>query len=468
MPTPDLRRLLVIEDDPASQRLMRAIFSTEGFEVTVVGDGAQGVETAAAEPFELVLCDLQLPGLDGLQVLEQLKASQPKLPVVMVTAQHDPKPAVRAVRLGAFDYLTKPIDHDEVVLVVRRALEARALEREVQSLRARLGGGQALVAQMGPSAAVRALAEQVTTVAASQFTVLVLGETGAGKELVAQALHRESTRSAAPLVAIDCGAIPEALLESELFGHERGAFTGAERRRAGRFELAKGGTVFLDEIGNLPLQLQSKLLRVLESRQLQAVGASEGAALDVRFVAATNDDLQVKVQTGHFRADLYFRLAQYTLQVPPLRARRSDVRHLAQRFLDEAAVELKRPVQGFAPGAFEALERHGWPGNVRELRNVVRRAVLQTKSGQVGRDEVRALLGEQAESHARPGPRAGGRTLRQVAEEAARAAEAEAIREALEAARGNKAQAARALRTDYKTLHLKLKQLGIRARDFSP
>ncbi len=467
MKAPDPGRLLVVEDDGPSQRLMKALFEAEGFEVDVAGEGPAALEAVAARAPDLVLCDLELPGLDGVEVVTRLKASHPTLPVVMVTAQHDPKLAVRAIRAGAYDYLTKPVDQDEVVLVVRRALEARALELEVAELRARLASGGGLAAQMGPSAQVRELAEQIGAVAASGFTVLVLGETGAGKELVAQALHRESPRRAAPFVAVDCGAIPEALLESELFGHERGAFTGADRRRAGRFELAKGGTVFLDEIGNLPLQLQAKLLRVLESRQVTAVGAEKGAALDLRFIAATNEDLQVKAESGQFRADLYFRLAQYTVRVPPLRERISDVKYLATRFLEEAALELRRPVHGLAPAALEALERHRWPGNVRELRNVVRRAVLHAKGQEVARDDVRALLGDERDRSAAPA-RAGARSLKQVADDAARSAERDAISEALKAARGNQAAAARALQTDYKTLYVKMKQLGIRARDFTP
>jgi len=460
--------VLVVEDDAPSQRLMRALLTTEGFEVEVAGDGPSALEAVEGREPDVVLCDLQLPGFDGVEVVTRLKASHPAVPVVMVTAQHDPKSAVRAIRAGAVDYLTKPVDHDEVLLVVKRALEARALEREVKELRARVAAGGDLAAQMGPSAAVRELASQVSAVAASDFTVLVLGETGSGKELVAQALHRESRRRAAPFVAVDCGAIPEALLESELFGHERGAFTGADRRRAGRFELAKGGTVFLDEIGNLPLQLQAKLLRVLESRSVTAVGGEKAAALDLRFIAATNEELQAKAEAGQFRPDLYFRLAQYTVRVPPLRERSSDVRYLALRFLEEAAVELRRPVQRFAPAALDALQRHRWPGNVRELRNVVRRAVLHAKGQEVERDDVRPLLGEASGAGAVQSRTGGGRTLKEIAADAAQAAEREAISEALKDARGNQAAAARALRTDYKTLWVKLKQLGIRAKDFSP
>jgi two-component system, NtrC family, response regulator HydG len=310
--------------------------------------------------------------------------------------------------------------------------------------------------------------DAVRTVAPTNFTVLVLGETGTGKELVAQAIHRASERRQQPFIALDCGAIPEALLESELFGHEKGAFTGAERRRAGQFQLAEGGTVFLDEIGNLPIGLQAKLLRVLESRHVQPVGGATATPLDVRFVAASNHDLQERVNAGEFRADLFFRLAQYTIAIPPLRERTGDLAYLAQRFLEEARIELRRPVQEIRPEALDLLVRHRWPGNVRELRNVIRQAVLQTTELAIRRDVVRALVGKPGTAETPVRHAAAGRSLKAIAEEAALAAERQAICETLRSTRGNKSQAARALSVDYKTLHLKMRKLGIRARDFSP
>jgi DNA-binding NtrC family response regulator len=460
--------LLIIDDDDANCRLIKAIFSAEGMDVAAAHDGQSGIDRVRTEPPDVILLDLRLPGLDGLEVLAKLKQEVPALPVVMLTAHQDVKTAVRATQLGAFDYLTKPFHNEEVVVVVRRALQTRALELEVEDLRRQLGAGGGLALQMGPSQKVRELIEQVRTVAGTSFTVLVVGETGSGKELVAQAIHRESERRANPFVAIDCGAIPEQLLESELFGHEKGAFTGAERKKKGRFQLAQGGTFFLDEVGNLPMNLQAKLLRVLESRQVQPVGADSSAVLDVRFVAATNHDLQVRAAEGQFRADLYFRLAQYTITLPALKDRPVDIPYLAHRFLAEVSVELRRPVQQIVPNALELIEAHPWPGNVRELRNVIRQAVLMTKDLMIGRDVVRALLAKPgAERHVVGATRAGA-SLREVAAEAAEAAERRAISEALRSARGNKSQAARALDTDYKTLHLKMKRFGIRGRDFLP
>jgi two-component system nitrogen regulation response regulator GlnG len=464
---PAKRRLLIIDDDAAGCRLLKAIFVPEGFEVLLAHDGEAGLERVAADEPDAVVLDLRLPGIDGIEVLETLRREQPSLPVIMLTAHSDVKTAIRATQLGAADYLVKPVDHEEILFVVRRTLETRALQLEVEDLRRRIGEGGGLVQQMGPSAPVRQVVTQVETVAASNFTVLLLGETGVGKELVAQAIHRQSERRKRPFIALDCGAIPETLLESELFGHERGAFTGADRRKEGRFHLAEGGTLFLDEIGNLPMSLQPKLLRALESRQVQPVGGTKATIADVRFVAATNEDIQARVTAGHFRADLYFRLAQYTISLPPLRDRCADIPYLAQRFLDEVSIELRRPVHQIPADVQALLEKHAWPGNVRELRNVIRQAVLETKDLVLHASLVQRLLGSAAPVE-RGATSAAGRSLKAIADEAARDAERQAIRETLRATRGNKSQAARVLQTDYKTLHLKMKSLGIRARDFSP
>jgi DNA-binding NtrC family response regulator len=457
--------MLVVDDDTASCRLIRAVFEAEGFEVTAAHDAKGGLARAGSGEFEIVVLDLHLPDGNGIDVLTRLRAADATVPVIMLTGHADVKTAVHAIKLGAFHYLTKPMDVEEVVLVVQRALETRALKHEVEDLRRQVDDGAALAAQMGPSSEVATIVEQVRIVAATAFSVLLQGETGTGKELVAQAIHRLSERRGRPFMAVDCGAIPETLLESELFGHEKGAFTGADRRKEGHFRVAEGGTVFLDEVGNLPLSLQAKLLRVLESRKLQALGSTKVTAMDVRFVAATNDDLQARVAAGKFRTDLYFRLAQYSISLPPLRARPSDIAHLARRFLAEVSVELRRPIHEIAPDAIRELERHPWTGNVRELRNVVRQAVLESRDVVLRRAQVQKLLGAPSE----PGDVRGvpaGRVLKQVAEAAARDAEQRLIREVLRETRGNKSRAAKVLCTDYKTLHVKMKAFGIRARDY--
>lgn len=461
------RRLLVVDDDAASCRLVRAIFTAEGYEVNAAGTGQDAIRGVAATLPHIVLLDLQLPDMTGLDVLDQVRQAHPEIPVVMLTAHGDIRTAVRATQLGAADYLTKPIDPDELAIVVRRCVETSALRTEVEDLRRQLGQGGALGSLMGPSREVRAVVDQVQRVAETNFSVLILGETGTGKELVAQAIHRQSDRRTRPFVALDCGAIPEALMESELFGHERGAFTGADKRREGHFRLAEGGTLFLDEVGNLPVALQSKLLRVLESRQLHAVGAAKATELDVRFVAATNEDLLARVTAAQFRMDLYFRLAQYTITLPALRHRSSDIAFLAQRFLAEVSVELRRPVHGIAQDALDLLQRHPWPGNVRELRNVLRRAVLEAPDVVLQRADLERGLGLTKSGSKRTEPDSAPTTLKEVAEAAAREAERTIICDTLRRTAGNKSQAARALQTDYKTLHLKMRQMGIDVKEFT-
>ena len=462
-------KVLVIDDEESNHRLLRKILSPEGFEVITACDGLAGLERVAADAPDLILLDLHMPELDGMGVLDRLRAAGSDVPAVMLTGDTMIRSAVRATQMGAFDYLTKPIDAAEVLRVVRRAVETRVLKAEVADLRRQLGEGGGLALQMGASQPIREVIDQVQTVAVSNFSVLILGETGTGKDLVAQAIHRQSDRRNKPFVAIDCGAIPEALLESELFGHEKGSFTGADRRKKGHFQLAEGGTVFLDEIGNLPLGLQAKLLRALESRQVMAIGATDSTPMDVRFVAATNNDLHARARDGQFRADLYFRLAQYTISLPALRDRPDDIPHLAQRFLEEVSIELKRPVREIAPDAMELLIAHEWSGNVRELRNVIRQSVLEAKDVVLHQTSIRRFLGRTTGTN--PGMKAvtapAGRSLRDAAEEAAREAERQIICETLRTTRGNKTQAARALQTDFKTLHVKMKHLGIQLNDFA-
>jgi DNA-binding NtrC family response regulator len=462
-----MNRLLVIDDDEPSCRLVTAIFRAEGFDVQSAHDGPSGIAAVLKGSPDVVLLDLDLPGMDGMAVLERLRTEAPAVPVVMLTGSIAVEHAVRAIQLGAFNYLTKPMNRAEVVIVVRRAQETSAMRVELEQLRRQAGkmAADTLTSLMGSSAAIRAVVDQVHLVAATPFTVLVYGETGTGKELVCQAVHRLSDRKARPFVALDCGAIPDALLESELFGHEKGAFTGAERRKEGRFRLAEGGTCFLDEVGNLPLSLQVKLLRVLESGQVQSIGADRATPMDVRFVAASNFDLQERVERGGFRSDLYFRLAQYAIRVPSLRDRTEDIPFLTQRFVEEAANDLRHPIEFVKPAALEVLTAYAWPGNVRELRNVVRQAVLQARGLTLDADIVRAVIGETPQAPPEPAGIAGG-SLREIATSAAAAAERHAICAALRTASGNKSAAARALKTDYKTLHVKIKSLAIQPRDW--
>ena len=450
--------------------MMRALFQAEDCEVLLAARGDEALALAKKDPdLGAVFLDLGLPDMGGMQVLESLKKSHPDVPVVILTGDTELPTAVKAIQLGALNYFTKPINTDQILAVLRQALERRALRAEVAELKEQLSEEHQLSRQMGPGPSVARLQAQVAQVAATQFTVLVHGETGAGKEVVARSIHDQSPRAAQPFIALDCGAIPEALLESELFGYEKGAFSGADRKKEGHFVLAQGGTLFLDEIGNLPLGLQAKLLRVLQERQLQPLGSTKKVALDVRFVAASNNDLEKEAQAGRFRQDLFFRLAEFRIGLPALRERLEDLPYLAQRFLEEASVELRRPVRRIEAAAMDLLKEHAWPGNVRELRNVIRQALLQSSGSALEADSVEQLL---KKGPAKPLPFApaldAGLTLRQIGEAGLAAAEQAAVRQALRASQGNILQAARALKTDNKTLHTKLKKYKIRARDFEP
>jgi two-component system nitrogen regulation response regulator GlnG len=400
-----------------------------------------------------------------MEVLAKLRAVGARMPVIVLTAHVDVPKVVEAMRLGAYDYLTKPFLEDELLVRIRNVVERQMLLQEVEALRGEVGSG-GLGDQMGPSEAIRKVAEQVKLVAASGFSVLIEGETGSGKEVVARAIHRQSPRRDKRFVALDCAAMPETLIESELFGYEKGAFTGADRRKKGYFHLADGSTLFLDEIANLPSTIQVKLLRVLQEREVQPLGGSEPLAVDVRVVAASNVPLEAEVREGRFRQDLYYRLNEFALRVPPLRERRDDIVYLARRFLDEVSMELRRPVRDLSPEATEILRGYAWPGNARELKNIVRRAALLS-AGTILPEHLGVLAldaAPPARSSASPAWRSD-LSLRQIAETAAGQAEREAIRQALEAARGNKSEAARLLGTDYKTLHLKMRRYGIPARD---
>jgi two-component system response regulator HydG len=369
---------------------------------------------------------------------------------------------------GAFDYLTKPYKLDELIVLVNRAHEFGALSVKNRLLEQELVRQETPPDFVGRSRQLHEIQALIRKVAPTGSPVLILGESGTGKELVARAIYHYSRRDKSPFLAINCAAIPETLLESELFGHEKGAFTGAERRKEGRFRLAEGGTCLLDEIGNLPLNLQAKLLRVLESGQVQSVGAERATPMDVRFVAASNLDLQERVERGAFRSDLYFRLAQYAIRLPPLRERTDDIPFLTRRFVEEAATDLRRPIECVKPAALDVLTAYTWPGNVRELRNVIRQAVLRTRGLTIDADIVQTLIGETRRASSPESATVAGATLREISANASSAAERHAICDALRAASGNKSAAARALKTDYKTLHVKIKNLAITPGDWRP
>ena len=380
-PPPLARRgtVLVVDDEPGVRASIRVIL--EGTcEVLEAETGADALELLRAREVDLVMLDQRMPGEPGIDVLPRVKAADPSTVVVLATAVHDVRTAVEALKRGAYDYITKPFDVDDILMLVERALEKRALERQVLCLRSALApsglatdGFEGLVGRHPDMVRIYQL---ITQVAATTTTVLITGESGTGKELVARAVHARSGRSAQPFVAINVAAIPETLLESELFGHERGAFTGAVARRLGKFELAHGGTIFLDEIGSLRLDLQTKLLRALQEREIERLGGSRPIPIDVRVLAATNVNLRQAVRDRAFRDDLYYRLSVVPIHVPPLRERREDVPRLVEHFVRKFARESHRDVRGVSAGALDALTRYDWPGNVRELENVIHRAVV--------------------------------------------------------------------------------------------
>ncbi len=365
--------VLVVDDDPGLRESCRLILE-EQFDVVDAADGPQALEILRNTQIDVVLLDVRLPGMDGLEVLEHVKALDEQTEVILVTAVKTVKTAVTAMKLGAFDYLTKPFEEEEVVAVVARALERRALQREVVFLRSELASredGEIV----GQSVEMRKLALLIGQVSRTSATVLVSGESGTGKELIARAIHRQGPRRDKPFVPVNPAAIVESLLESELFGHERGAFTGAYQKKLGKFELAQGGTLFLDEIATLKAELQVKLLRVLQEREIERVGGTRRIPVDVRIIAATNGDLKRAIAGGAFREDLYYRLNVVPIAVPPLRNRRHDVPLLVDHFVRKYNQKFGKRVTGLVPEALAALEDYRWPGNVRELQNVIERAV---------------------------------------------------------------------------------------------
>ena len=367
--------ILVVDDDDAHRGMLRMMLQAWGYSVDEAADGDLAVEAVRAKPYDVVLTDVRMGRMDGIHALRGILDYNPALPVVLMTAYSSVETAVDALRLGAYDYLTKPLDFDALRETLQRAVDHSRMSVENRELRRQLSEAAAGPEILGRSPAVSAMREIIATVAPTEATVLITGESGTGKELVARAVHGASARANKPLVTVNCAALAENLLESELFGHERGAFTGADRRREGRFLQADGGTLFLDEIGEMPLSLQAKLLRALQQGEVQRVGSDSPITVDVRVIAATNRNLREEVEQKRFREDLFFRLNVISIEVPALRERSEDIPLLAAHFLEKFAARNRKNVKGFAPQALDMLRRYSWPGNVRELQNAVERAV---------------------------------------------------------------------------------------------
>jgi DNA-binding NtrC family response regulator len=445
------RTVLIVEDEANMRRVLSALIAHDGFEIAEARDGVEALARIRAGGIDAVLSDLRMPQMNGLELLSEIVRQHPEIPVVLLTAHGTVGSAVEALKQGAFDYLTKPFEPDEVRQVMRKAVHTRALDaRETRAEPAE--DPERLL--HGASPALAEIRRVIERVAATSASVLISGESGTGKEIVARSLHQRSGRAAHAFVKVNCAAIPEGLLESELFGHEKGAFTGASATKPGRFELADGGTLFLDEIGEMPLSAQPKLLRALQEGRFYRVGGTATIEVDVRLIAATNRDLRREVAEGRFREDLYYRLHVVPLALPPLRERRADIPELARFFIARVDRRLGRGVSGLEPGALERLCAHDWPGNLRELENAIERAILLCDGNVIRAGDV--LPDTPADS-----PAGAGTPLRERIRRATRQIEREAILEALRLTDGNVTQAAQRLGLSRRGLQLKMRELEI-------
>lgn len=373
------RKVLIVDDEESVLELLEDVLADEGFQVRRAENGREALDMIARESFDVALMDIRMPEMDGMEALRRIQEQSRKTGVILMTAYATTDVAIQAMKMGAFDYVLKPFDLDEVVMVIKKAVGVQEMAGELDDLRLQLGQVYQPGTIIGSSPAMQEVYKTIGRVAASTATVLIRGESGTGKELVAQAIHFNSNRHQGPLVKLNCAALPESLLESELFGHERGAFTGAVGRKTGLFELAHGGTIFLDEIGEISPATQAKLLRVLQEKEIQRVGGTETLKIDVRIVAATNKNLERAVKEGAFREDLFFRLNVVPIFLPPLRERKEDIPLLAQYFLSKYSREFDKPVTGVSPEAIRLLNNYAWPGNIRELENVCERAVIMAQ-----------------------------------------------------------------------------------------
>jgi len=472
--------ILIIEDDEKMRRLLELILGQEGYRVDSAPSGQQGIqklsEQSASNGYDLVLTDLQMPGLTGMDVLEQVKKTLPETPVLIVTGFGTVKTAVAAMKKGAFDYIAKPIDNEELKCVVKRALEIRQLftrhQQLSQGLRERFNFDRVI----GSSEQIQKVKKLLADVVDTDSTILITGESGTGKELLARAIHYSGRRAQCPLVAINCAAIPETLLESELFGYEKGAFTDAKTSKPGRLKIANGGTVFFDEVAELSPMTQVKLLRVLQEKEIEPLGGTKSIKVDIRIIAATNKDLFEQVKKGHFREDLYYRINVFPVHIPPLRERKEDIRSLLEFFVHQFSHELGKKIKGFATEALSILEQHPWPGNIRELENLVERVMIICKSQWVEAADLPAgffSVSPDQSSGSTPAmlshPGADSSSLLTLGLSSLEQLEERLIRDALERTSGNVTEAARLLKITRNTLRYRMHKYGLsRPKSSSP
>jgi len=454
-----METILVVEDKESMAAMLKETLEAEGYNVIPARDAAKGIKYLKDGKIDLVLTDLKLPDKNGIDVLKASREENHLTPVIVMTAFGSVEAAVSAMKEGAFDFITKPFDTDHLIILIKRALETQRLVTENILLKEEVSSRFGLPGIIGKSRNIVAVAQIVQKVAATKTTVLILGESGTGKELFARAIHNLSSRKHYPFVPINCAAIPKALLESELFGHEKGSFTGADARKMGKFELADKGTIFLDEIGDMDLSIQAKLLRAIEEGEIERVGAITSITLDVRIVAASNKDIEKAVEEKKFREDLFYRLNVFPVRVPPLRERKEDIPLLVEYFINKYCNEMKTPLKSVSKEALDILMGYHWKGNVRELENTIERAVILCDADVITPDHF--VLSKEVVSDPVTAFSSTEGTLESVAKEALRTAETKRISSALHETRGNKSKAAEILQVSYKTLLTKIKEYGI-------
>jgi DNA-binding NtrC family response regulator len=453
-----MESILIVEDKDSMAEMLKETIEAAGYRPVIARDGAEGIRKIKDDKIDLVLTDLRLPRKSGMDVLMAVKEENPMMPVIMMTAYGSVDLAVRAVKEGAFDFITKPFDTDHLLHLIRKAIENQRLITENTLLKEEFSSLLGMPQIIGKGEAISEVARKIQKVSPAKTTVLLLGESGTGKELFARALHCLSPRKDYPFVPINCAAIPRELLESELFGHERGSFTGAEARKLGKFELADGGTIFLDEIGEMDTSLQAKIMRVIQEGEIERVGGLKPIKVDVRVIAATNKDIEKAVAEGRFREDLYYRLSVFPLTIPPLRDRTEDIPLLVDFFVKKYCAETKTSPKSISPEALEAMMKRSWKGNVRELENTIERAVILCEGNVIATDHI-SLSPASRSGFSQDIPMTG--TLEETAKEALRLAETQRIRKALADTKGNKSRAAEVLRVSYKTLLTKIREYRI-------
>ncbi|MCD4795766.1 MAG: sigma-54 dependent transcriptional regulator [Candidatus Cloacimonetes bacterium] len=452
-----MESILVIEDNKDMQFLLSNILNEEGFKVCCVGEGKNAFPVINKGATDLILLDMRLPGMNGMAILKKIGKIDKEIPVIMLTAYGEIKDAVKAMQLGAYDYITKPFVNEELILIIRKALKTRSLNKEVKSLRMKLNKKRIYEKELGESRAIKRILKQAELVAPTNMCVMIQGKSGTGKEVIANIIHHKSNRKSKPFIAVDCGAIPATLLESELFGYEKGAFTGANSTKKGKFEKANGGTILLDEITNLPFEGQASILRAIEERKINYVGGKKPVDLDVRIIATTNLDFLQEVKKGNFREDLYHRLNQFQINLPTLKERKEDIPVLAKEFLKEANLELGKNIKDFSVGAIRRLLNYDWPGNIRELKHMVKKAVLLTESGNITGRIIFLDSANQGDSIFNIEEINDKTSFDQIIG----TIESDLILKAIKKAKGNKTKAAKLLNMNRKTLYRKMNILGI-------